>query len=197
MDLIGGKPVALLPSKALPSMLRPLSLLLLALAVVGCSTGQMNTDASLSGDLRLNAGALSESQTIVENAMTQPELSTLVAAVQQADLVGALNGPGPFTVFAPINAGWENDLNEIDDEDLAGILQYHVVEGDISSSELMDGMTLEALDGGLLTIQTLENRDPMMKVEDADIIYPDIVSSNGRVHLINLVLEPTPGGGAQ
>ena len=178
-------------------MLRPLSLLLLALAVVGCSTGQMNTDASLTGDLRLNADALSESQTIVENAMTQPELSTLVAAVQQADLVGALNGPGPYTVFAPINAGWENDLSEIDDDDLAGILQYHVVEGDISSSELMDGMTLEALDGGLLTIQTLENRDPMMKVEDADIIYPDIVSSNGRVHLINLVLEPTPGGGVQ
>ncbi|WP_095511757.1 fasciclin domain-containing protein [Rubrivirga marina] len=177
--------------------MRRLSFLLLALAVAGCSTGQMNTDNDLQGDLRLNAGALSADQTIVENAMTQPELSTLVAAVQRADLVSALNGPGPYTVFAPIDPAWTMDLGEIDDDQLADVLTYHVVEGDYRSTELTDGMTLETLNGEELTIQTLQNRDPMMKVDDADIVYADIESSNGRVHLINLVLDPTRGSGAQ
>jgi uncharacterized surface protein with fasciclin (FAS1) repeats len=177
--------------------MRRLSILVLALVVAGCSTGRMNTDNDLQGELRLNADALSPTQTVVENAMTQPELSTLVAAVQQADLVAALNGPGPYTVFAPINDGWVNDPSEIGDDQLADVLTYHVVEGDYRSTELTDGMTLVTLNGEELTIQTLQNRDPMMKVDDADIVYADIESSNGRVHLINLVLDPTRGSGAQ
>ena len=179
-------------------MTRLLSLCLLALTIVGCSTGRGNTDANLRGDLRLDPGALSASQTIVENAMTQPELSTLVTAVRQADLADELSGPGPFTVFAPINSAWTTPLADIDRDDLAEILTYHVVEGDYSASELTDGMTLETLSGEELTIQALETGDPRMMVDDADIVYADIESSNGRVHLINLVLDPTRGSmGAQ
>ncbi|WP_420456951.1 fasciclin domain-containing protein [Rubrivirga sp.] len=177
-------------------MTRLLSLLLLV-GLVGCSTGRTNTDNDLRGDLRLDAGALSANQTIVANAMTQPELSTLVAAVQRAGLVDALNGPGPFTVFAPINAAWTGNVDAMSADDLRDVLQYHVVEGDFSASELTDGMNLVTLGGEDLTIQALQALDPMMKVDDADIVYADIEASNGRIHLINLVLDPTRGSGAQ
>ena len=170
----------------------------LALAVAGCGTGRTNTDSNLRADLQLNPAALSSSQTIVENAMTQPQLSSLVAAIQRADLAGALSADGPFTVFAPINAAFEGmDLADIDPDDLAEVLKYHVVEGDYRLSELTDGMTLPTLSGERLDIQRLAAGDPMSMVDDADIIYPDIESSNGRIHLINLVLDPTRGSGAQ
>ena len=168
---------------------------LLAVAVAGCSTGATNTNNDLRGDLRLDAGALSPNATIVENAMTQPELSTLVAAIQRADLAGALSGDGPFTVFAPIDPAWEGmDLADADPEDLAATLQYHVVSGDVASTQLSDGLTLETLSGAELTVSTESVNDPMLMVDDADIVYPDIEASNGRIHLINLVLDPTRGG---
>ncbi|WP_412060307.1 fasciclin domain-containing protein [Rubrivirga sp. IMCC45206] len=179
-------------------MIRTLLLSLLVVAVAGCSTGRMNTDNTLNAELTLIPSALSPANTIVENAMGQPELSALVNAVVAADLADALSGPGPFTVFAPINAAFDGmDVSAIDADDLAATLQYHVVAGDYSAADLSDGMVLEALDGSELTIQTLVAGDPMMMVEDADIIYADIEASNGRIHLINLVLNPTPGGGAQ
>lgn len=58
-------------------------------------------------------------------------------------------------------------------------------------------MTIETLSGEELTVQTFPNRDPMTRVDDADIVYADTESSNGRVHLINLTLDPTRGSGAQ
>lgn len=178
-------------------MKRLLSLLLLV-GLVGCSTGRMNTDTDLNAELRLNAAGLSADQTIVENAMTQPELSTLVAAVQRADLAGALSGPGPYTVFAPINQAFDGmDVSMMRPDQLRDVLTYHVVEGDLSAAELTDGMALVSLEGQELTIQRLQAGDPMTKVQDADIIYPDIEASNGRIHLINLVLDPTRGGTAQ
>ena len=170
--------------------------LLLALAVLaGCSTGRTNTDNNLRGELRLAASALSPDQTIVENAMTQPELSSLVAALRRADLVDALSGPGPYTVFAPINEAFSDmDLGSANPETLGQTLQYHVVEGDISAADLVDGETLVTLTGDEIIVGTVTAGDPMLMVNDADIVYPDIVSSNGRVHLINLVLDPTRGG---
>lgn len=179
---------------ALP-MRTTLFLTLLALVAVGCSTGRTNVDNDLAGTLVLEQSELSPNNTIVENAMGQPELEMLVAAVQRADLTGALSGDGPYTVFAPIDAAWEDmDLSAMDPDELANVLQYHVIEGDFESSQLSDGMTLEALDGNDLTISTRATGDPDFMVDDADIVYPDIESSNGTIHLINLVLDPTRGG---
>ena len=178
-------------------MPRLLSLCLLALTVAGCAnTGRSNTGASVLADLRLDAAALSADQTIVENAMTQPELSTLVAAVQRAGLVDALNGPGPFTVFAPVNAAWTSDVSSMAPEALAAVLQYHVVEGDLSAADLSDGAELRTLNGESVEITLSESLDPPM-VDDADIVYTDIEASNGRIHLINLVLDPTSSGDSQ
>ena len=178
-------------------MTRLLSLALLVAVVAGCSTGRMN-EPSLTGQLRLDASMLSPNKTIVENAVGQPELSLLVAALQRADLVDALSGPGPFTVFAPINDAFEGmDVSMMDPEDLAAVLQYHVVSGDFEAGDLSDGTILEGLDGNNLTVSTRTTGDPMLMVDDADIVYADIEASNGTIHLINLVLDPTEGGMAR
>lgn len=176
-------------------MSRLVSLLLVALLAVGCSTGRMNTDNSMTGDITLDADALSVMNTIPENAMTQDELSTLVSLLKQAELVGALSGDGPFTVFAPINDAFGGvDASSMSTTDLQNTLTYHVVPGEYTLDDLSDGMELQTLAGENLTITTTQALDPDLKVDDADIIYTDIEASNGVIHLVNLVLNPTPGG---
>ncbi len=176
--------------------MRHLLLLPLALAVVlaGCSTGPMNSP-DISGSVALNTGALSPNATIVENAMTQPELSTLVSALQQADLAGALGGDGPYTVFAPINSAFDGvDVAGMSAEELAETLKYHVVEGDLPAASLTDGLTLPTLQGEAVTISLESGGDRTVQVDGAYVIYPDIRASNGRIHLINAVLTPTAQG---
>lgn len=178
-------------------MIRLSLLSLLVVALAGCATNRA-PEASLTGELSLNASALSANATIVENAASQPELSTLVSLVQQADLVETLSGPGPFTVFAPVNAAFEGvDASGLTEEQLTSILTYHVVSGDVSAADLSDGMILETVEGGELIVSTGANLDPDLKVNDADIVYADIEASNGTIHLINLVLNPTRGGMAR
>ena len=179
-------------------MTRLLSLALLLAVSAGCATSGTTADASLTGNLRLDAAALDANATIAENAMGQPELSTLVSAIQRLDLGGTLSGPGPFTVFAPINDAFDGvDLSSLSDQQLRDIVTYHVVPGDFSAADLSNGMTLETVNGNNLTISTETALDADLKVDDADIIYPNIEASNGTIHLINLVLNPIPGGTAR
>ena len=192
-----GESDRLLTDTLSPPPMRPLSFLSLALAVTltACSTGPMNSP-DISGSVTLDAGALSPSNTIVENAMTQPELSTLVSALQRADLVSALSGDGPYTVFAPINQAFAGvDVASMSAEELAETLTYHVVEGDLAASSLTDGLTLPTLASGEnLTITLESGGDRTVQVDGASVIYPDIRSSNGRIHLINAVLDPLAQG---
>ena len=146
-------------------------------------------------ELTLDASALSPNATIVANAQTQPALSSLVAAVQRAGLVDALNGAGPFTVFAPVNSAFDRiSAGDLGPDELADILKYHVVPGDVASSSLVDGMIVETLNGENLTVTFQQNGDTGVKVDEAMVIYPDIMASNGRIHLINAVLTPLADG---
>ncbi len=121
---------------------------------------------------------------------------TLEIAIIQADLVGALSGDGPFTVFAPTDAAFaavdpmlfqailaSNDL-------LAPILLHHVHgEGTVLSTDLMDGMMVSTLNEDELTITQVN--DSTFKVDDATIIIADIIADNGVVHVIDVVLIPS------
>ncbi|AQS53608.1 Cell surface lipoprotein MPT83 [Jeotgalibaca dankookensis] len=132
---------------------------------------------------------------IVAIAQGNPDFSILVSALQEADLVETLQGDGPFTVFAPTNAAFEQLLMDLDitaeellaQPDLANVLTYHVVSGDIMAADLTDGMEAETVNGEELMFDL--SGDPM--VNDAMITTTDLEATNGVVHVIDKVLVPS------
>ena len=139
-------------------------------------------------------------QNIVETAMETDSLSTLVTAVQAAGLAETLQGEGPYTVFAPSNSAFEKLpegtldtlLQEENREQLASLLQYHVVEGAVLSSDLRDGQTITTLNGETLTVELSEGMAILIDAtgERAVVDMADIQVSNGVVHIIDSVVMP-------
>ena len=134
-------------------------------------------------------------QNIVATAVSAGDFKTLAAALQAAGLVETLEGPGPFTVFAPTDAAFaklpagtlQDLLKPENKEKLISILKYHVVAGDVTSKEVVK----------LKEAKTLEGQDLKIKVENgkvvinnADVVKPDIQCSNGVIHVIDEVLLP-------
>ena len=141
----------------------------------------------------LNVSA-EETDDIPTNAAATGVHTSLVAALQHVDLVTTLQGDGPFTVFAPTDdaftaAGIDLSTFDTDDENstLIDILTYHVVSGDVRSSDLTDGMTADALNSDKLLFEV--NSDGV-KVSGASVTTADVVSSNGVIHVIDKVLMP-------
>jgi uncharacterized surface protein with fasciclin (FAS1) repeats len=135
------------------------------------------------------------SKNIVENAMGSSEHTTLVAAVQAAGLGETLSGAGPFTVFAPTNMAFDevgkdkldNLMKPENKEKLAKVLTYHVVPGAFKASDLSDGQKLKTVEGKELKVTI---KDGKMMIDGAEVLIPDVVSSNGVTHVINKVLMP-------
>ena len=132
---------------------------------------------------------------IVETAIDTPSLSTLVAAVQAAELVEALSDEdAEFTVFAPTNDAFAAIQDTVDtlllpenQEDLQNVLQYHVVPFEVTSADLVDGMEVTALNGDTLVISIT---DGVVMVNGAEVVIADVMTSNGVVHVIDAVLVP-------
>lgn len=129
-------------------------------------------------------------------ASNNPALSTLVSAVSEAGLVDTLNSAGPFTIFAPTNDAFaaipEADLNAIlaDEDLLASILTYHVVAGEsLDAQELIDGGTVETVNGETLTIATSGDSVTINGV--AMVVCGNVATANGTVHIIDAVLVPS------
>ncbi|KGM87937.1 Secreted and surface protein [Roseovarius mucosus DSM 17069] len=131
---------------------------------------------------------------IVDIAAGNESFSTLVAAVQAADLVDTLKGEGPFTVFAPTDdafaalpAGTVEDLLKPENKDkLTAVLTYHVVPGKVMSGDLSDGMTATTVQGTDVTIGTTDG----VTVDGAKVVQADIEASNGVIHVIDSVILP-------
>lgn len=146
-------------------------------------------------------------KTIVDVAVGNEDFSTLVAALKAADLVGALQGDGPFTVFAPNNAAFAKideatlgSLLQPESKDaLTNILTYHVVPGKLAATDVVaalkkgNGMvTLNALNGQEITVV---QKDGKIWLKDqngnySEIIATDVMGSNGVIHVINTVVMP-------
>ncbi|MGB8858875.1 MAG: fasciclin domain-containing protein [Ilumatobacteraceae bacterium] len=118
--------------------------------------------------------------------------STFAGLLAEADLTGALQGEGPFTVFAPTNAAFEQlDPNllvavQADPDLLARVLRHHVVDGSLPAADLDTG-SLATLDGGTLAIVASGGK---VTVDEAVVTRPDIPASNGVIHAIDQVLIP-------
>jgi len=144
------------------------------------------------GIVHLIDGVLLDVATVTERAVLTPQLSTLTSAVQSAGLADALNGSGPFTVFAPVNGAFEDiDAGELtaDNELLTEVLQYHVVAGGaIAAGDIEDGDTAQTLEGSELSFAV---NDGTVTVNGIPVSTADIRTSNGIVHLIDGVLLET------
>lgn len=140
------------------------------------------------------AVAGSAGKDIVDTAQSAGGFETLLTAATAAGLVDTLKGDGPFTVFAPTDEAFaalpEGTVEELlkpeNKEQLTQILTYHVVPGEVMSSDLQDDMTAETVQGGIVTID-LDN-GPM--INDANIVTADVDASNGVIHVIDRVIMP-------
>ena len=132
--------------------------------------------------------------TVVDIALSSPDFSILVAAVQQAGLVEALQGEGPFTVFAPTNAAFEKLLGELsisaedllNNPQLADVLLYHVVAGKVLSTDLQNGMEADTLGGQKIAIDLTDG----VRINESSVTAADLEAGNGVVHVIDTVLVP-------
>jgi uncharacterized surface protein with fasciclin (FAS1) repeats len=131
---------------------------------------------------------------IVDVAVGSPDHTTLVAAVQAADLVDVLANPGPFTVFAPTNAAFEklpegtveNLLKPENRSALRGVLQHHVTTSALAIDFFKDGQSLWLVDGGH---ETITIADGEVRIGGA-LVLGSVRASNGWVHVIDGVLVP-------
>ena len=144
---------------------------------------------------------------IVENAVNSKDHTTLVAAVKAAGLVDTLEGPGPFTVFAPTNeafaklpAGTVDSLLKPENKaTLVKILTYHVVAGKMSAKDILAKIkagggkaVLTTVEGGTLTA-TLSGGKVVLTDEKggtATVTIANVFQSNGVIHVIDTVLMP-------
>ncbi|MGV0023926.1 fasciclin domain-containing protein [Phormidesmis priestleyi] len=130
---------------------------------------------------------------IVDTAMSAGTFSTLVTAITIAGLDTTLKSPGPFTVFAPsddafskLPSGTVESLLE-DILTLRKILEYHVVSGKVTASEVANLKTATTVGGEDLRI---ESSNGSVKVNDAQVVMPDVAADNGVIHVIDAVLLP-------
>jgi uncharacterized surface protein with fasciclin (FAS1) repeats len=135
--------------------------------------------------------------TVVDIAASSDDFSILVAALTEADLVATLQGEGPFTVFAPTNAAFEQALVDLGltaeellaSPDLSDILTYHVVAGKIMAADAIaaDGTEVETVNGDTIAVSVVDGN---VMIDDAIVTTADLEAQNGVVHVIDSVLLP-------
>ncbi|MDH3754256.1 MAG: fasciclin domain-containing protein [Acidimicrobiia bacterium] len=179
---------------------------LLAVSLIAAACGDDDTsDAVSSGEAAEETSdetdqptEAEEPGTVVDVAVANGSFTTLVAAVQAAGLVDTLSGEGPFTVLAPTDDAFAAALDALgltadelfaDTELLTSVLTYHVIPGEVPSSQVvtLDGQAVTTVNGADVTITV--DGDTVM-VNDATVAAVDVAASNGVIHVIDTVLLP-------
>lgn len=172
-----------------------------ALLIFGCGQNEKKTEASSESDSKTKAPTGQANVTddvsqkdIVKIAVGSKDHSTLVTALQAADLVNSLANAGPFTVFAPVNAAFDKlPAGTVDDllkpenkSKLAKILQHHVAVAVYNNEMLTDGRVLGMVDGSNVTVS---NKNGEISIDGAKILA-SVPASNGIVHVVDAVILP-------
>jgi transforming growth factor-beta-induced protein len=161
------------------------ALAVMSIGVVGCSDDDDNPIAS---------GTAGPTLDIVETAQAAGNFTTLLAAAEAADLVDALKGAGPITVFAPTDSAFAKlpagtvDALLNDKDALTDILTYHVVPGEVTAAQVVTLTSAPTLNGASLTI-TLTG-DGKVQIDNAIVTITDIKATNGIIHVIDAVMIP-------
>lgn len=179
-----------------------------AMTLAGCNkTPEPPATETMKIDAGAASGTTDSSKTIVENLMAMPDEKTLVSAVTAAGLVETLSGDGPFTLFAPSDAafqqvpvvtrnGWMRPAQK---DVLAGVLEYHVVPGKLTAADLAAQIErgggkamLKTVDGQELTASMSGGKILLTAAggNKATVTASDLDQSNGVVHIVDAVLLP-------
>jgi uncharacterized surface protein with fasciclin (FAS1) repeats len=180
-----------------------------AVVAILASAGSFATVPAFAAEMTVEVGGapMYPSKTIVENAVNSKDHTTLVAAVKAAGLVETLSGPGPFTVFAPVNAAFEklpagtvdNLLKPENKAALTGVLTYHVLPAKMSGADIMAAVKKM---GGKASWKTVEVEELTFSMDGdtlwvwdvsgnkAKVTIADVNQSNGVIHVIDTVLLP-------
>jgi uncharacterized surface protein with fasciclin (FAS1) repeats len=151
--------------------------------------------------------AICQSKDVVDLASASTDHTTLVAAVKAADLVDALKGAGPFTVFAPTNAAFgklpngtvSGLLKPENKAQLSKILTYHVLNGSLDSKAVMAAIEagggkalLTTMSGGKITLTAVDGKVILTDEggNTATVVTADVMGSNGVIHVIDSVVLP-------
>ena len=165
------------------------------LGLAGCSSDDDGDDAaSATPSAEATEEAAEDGDSIADIASSNPDFSTLVAAADAAGLVETLDTGGPFTVFAPPNAAFDELPEGIVDQlllpanqaALTSILTYHVLAGEVTSDQITAG-DVPTLESQNVTITT---DDGGVQVNEATVTTADVEASNGVIHIIDQVLLP-------
>ena len=169
-------------------MTKGLSTIAMTLIIAVLALGVTNTPAS--------AGKKKDKQTIAGIASGNPDLSTLVAALDAAGLVETFDGKKHYTVFAPTNAAFAKALADLgmtaeqllgNKELLTSILLYHVTNGDRNAKSVVSAKKIKMLDKNDAEIMV---KDDGAYINNAKIVTADIMAKNGIIHVIDYVLLP-------
>jgi len=131
---------------------------------------------------------------IVKTAQDAGKFKTLVELLVIADLVDTLNGPGPFTVFAPTDEAFAKLPPETvaalkkDPKALAKILTYHVAAGNVGAADVMKLKEVKTVEGEMVKITIKDGK--VMLNDSATVIAADVKTSNGVIHIIDTVILP-------
>lgn len=190
-------------------MKRSVSLLLpaLAIAIAACSGAASPSPSTTAAPVPSpaptsaaspsaapSASAAAMSKDIVETASEAGSFATLLTAATAAGLVETLQGEGPYTVFAPTDEAFAAlpagtlDALLADKEALKKVLLYHVVSGAVTSDQVVGLTSADSVEGSPIAVTV---KDGVVYLNDsAKVVTPDVMASNGVIHVIDQVLLP-------
>jgi uncharacterized surface protein with fasciclin (FAS1) repeats len=153
------------------------------------------TSLAVVGMLAAAPARAEQTKNIVDTAVAAGSFTTLAKALTAADLVATLEGPGPFTVFAPTDEAFaklpagtlDNLLKPENRDQLRRILTYHVVAGEVRAADVVTLHAAKAVSGDTIAVKV---EDGKVHVDDATVTKADIQASNGVIHVIDTVILP-------
>jgi len=137
--------------------------------------------------------AAAATKDIVTTAVENGSFKTLAAALQAAGLVETLQGPGPFTVFAPTDAAFAKlpagtvEALLADRAKLTAILTYHVVPGRVLAADVVQLTSAKTVNGASVTIRVVDGK---VMIDNATVVTADVRATNGVIHVIDTVILP-------
>jgi uncharacterized surface protein with fasciclin (FAS1) repeats len=180
--------------------MKKVSLVLMSLALVAsCQqlgapvANEMSTPVAPEAPMASAMPEAPQMADIVDTAVAAGNFTTLAKALTAANLIETLKGEGPFTVFAPTDAAFaalpEGTLDNLlaNPEELAKVLTYHVVAGNVPAADVVNLSSATTVEGSDVAITVTDGK---VMVNGANVTQTDIKTSNGTIHVIDAVLLP-------